>query len=172
MKPFKGFFCFCRHFLIILLVSLNEETRTLIEEATNAMGCLLWGIESASNGKNRLLRIYIDKVNAEVDVDDCANVSRQLDLMFEVQNTTPREYTLEVSSPGLDRKFFSLEQMQPYLKKKLVVKLYMAIAGQKRFKGVLNQVNVDKASLELKVQNELIVIPFASVQQARLQIDL
>ena len=150
---------------------VETKIYSIIEEAAETVGCVLWGTEFVAHGKNSLLRVYIDKEDAQVEVDDCVNVSRQLDLMLTIQGAAPRSYTLEVSSPGLERKFFTLEQLIPYCDESLKISLLNQIGGRKRYQGILREVNIDDKSFSIMVDEELIVIPFSSVKLVRLQVD-
>ena len=74
----------------------------------------LWGCELVRQGKYSLIRIYIDKESG-IDISDCERVSRQVSAVFDVEEPIAGEYTLEVSSPGLERPLFRLSQFQQYV---------------------------------------------------------
>jgi ribosome maturation factor RimP len=96
------------------LASKEEELREMIAPAIEAMDLALWGLEYSAQGRHSVLRIYIDNVNG-VSVDDCASVSRQVSAIMDVEDPISQEYTLEVSSPGMDRPLFTLEQFRKYI---------------------------------------------------------
>ncbi|MGL4674869.1 MAG: ribosome maturation factor RimP [Wohlfahrtiimonas sp.] len=111
----------------------------LLEPSITAMGYTLWGIEFHANSVNALLRIFIDKESG-VSVDDCAEVSHQVEGLLDVNDPISTAYTLEVSSPGLDRSFFSIEQMMQYVSSEMDVQLISVVNNRRRFKAVLSKI--------------------------------
>src|SRR5690348_9661657 len=81
---------------------MRERLLGLLEPAVEALGFELVELEFHGQGGGSLLRLYIDKA-AGVTVDDCEQVSRQVSAVLDVEDPLPGAYTLEVSSPGLDR---------------------------------------------------------------------
>lgn len=155
-----------------MLEQIEQDLHAIIVEVLQTVGCVLWGTEFVAHGKTGLLRIYIDKQgDEEVSIDDCASVSQQLDLVLAVKIPNPRSYTLEVSSPGLDRRFFSLEQIVPYQGQVIKCNLLSAIGGRKRFKGIVREVHLDRDLVLLEVEKEVVEIPFSAVRTARLEMD-
>lgn len=155
-----------------MIGSIEKDLKPIIEEAVQTMGCTLWGCEFVTHGNQGLLRIYIDKLgDGEVDIDDCANVSRQLDLLLMVKERETRGYTLEVSSPGLDRKFFTIDQVLPYINRIIKFGLAHPIAGKRRFKGVVKDVNTVENYVIVEVDKESMNVPFHLIKVARLQVD-
>ena len=84
----------------------------LIDTTIQVLGLDLWGVELLQQGKYSLLRIYIEREEG-VTIEDCEKVSRQVSALLDVEDPIAGEYTLEVSSPGMDRPLFSIEH---YLK--------------------------------------------------------
>src|SRR5512142_3038798 len=80
-----------------------DHIRGIAERVAQSYGCEIWDLEFRGSGKGRLLRIYIDKPEGETH-EDCANVSREVGTILDVEDAVPGSYTLEVSSPGLDRR--------------------------------------------------------------------
>ena len=137
----------------------------LIEPAVSAVGFLLWGLEYLPQGKHALLRVYIDHENG-IGVDDCEMASRQISAVLDVADPIKSHYTLEVSSPGMDRPLFNLEQFRYYCGEVISCRLHPSVTGRKKFKGVLQAVKSD--TITLQVDGETIDIPFADVDQAQL----
>jgi len=82
-----------------------EKLRKMAEEACQHEGCLLYDLEFTGGTQNRVLRVFVDKEKDTVSVDDCANVSRGLNLLLDVEDLiSDGAYELEVSSPGVDRR--------------------------------------------------------------------
>lgn len=108
----------------------------------------LWGIELLfGGGQHKLIRVYLDS-DQGVSVEQCAQISRHLSLALDVEDLIPGRYTLEVSSPGLERPFFTLEQMQAYLGQVLRVRLRRPQDGRKKFKGSLVSIEAPYFKLE------------------------
>jgi ribosome maturation factor RimP len=82
-----------------------DKIRDLAAEVTAREGCLLYDLEFTGGPHGRVLRVYIDRDAGTVSIDDCANVSRGLNLLLDVEDLIPGgRYELEVSSPGLERR--------------------------------------------------------------------
>ncbi|MFT7177559.1 MAG: ribosome maturation factor RimP, partial [Halioglobus sp.] len=79
----------------------------MLEPTVKAMGFSLWGIEYSSQGRYSVLRIFIER-DSGITADDCAAVSSQVSGILDVEDPISGEYTLEVSSPGMDRRLFRL----------------------------------------------------------------
>ncbi|WP_417227459.1 ribosome maturation factor RimP [Amphritea sp.] len=137
----------------------------LIEPSVVALGYQLWGIEMVSQGRHSMLRIYIDAENG-VGVDDCANVSRQVSGILDVEDPISGEYTLEVSSPGMDRPLFTLEQYKAFVGHVVQVKLRMPFDGRRRFKGILN--GIEDEDIVLVVDQEEYLLPIDHIEKANI----
>jgi ribosome maturation factor RimP len=96
------------------VASKEEQLNKLIQPVVEALGFDFWGLEYISQGKNSVLRVFIDKEEG-ISVDDCAVVSRQVSGIMDVEDPITSEYNLEVSSPGLDCPIFTLEQFKGQL---------------------------------------------------------
>ncbi len=143
-----------------------EDTLTeLIRPEVEGMGCTLWGLTAPTKGTKRIIRIYIDGEDG-VTIDQCAGVSRQVGLMLEVEDIIPGAFTLEVSSPGLDRRFFSMAQLRDYVGRKISALAYEAIEGHRKFTGELTQCEDDAFSLV--VDGEPISLAWADLKEVRL----
>jgi len=93
-----------------------------------ALGFQLWGIEYVQAGNHSVLRVFIDGENG-INIEDCANVSRQVSAVLDVEDPISTEYTLEVSSPGVDRPLFTAEQYASYIGEDVKLQLTMPVAG-------------------------------------------
>ena len=126
---------------------LTEMLRPAVEE----VGKELLGIEYISAGNNSVLRLFIDHENG-VDVDDCAEVSRQVGAILDVEDPISSEFNLEVSSPGLDRPLFDKSHYEAVIGETIEVKLSIPLNGRRKFKGKL--VAVENDTLIVTVDNE------------------
>lgn len=129
-------FCF-RGIKVRIMSNLIARLQELFESAVRAQNCELWGIEYVGQGRHSILRVYID-ADAGVTVDDCAAVSHQLSGILDVNDgLIPGEYTLEVSSPGMDRPLFLPEQYRTYIGEIISVRLFQSALGRRKITGVL-----------------------------------
>ena len=130
-----------------------------------SLGYTLWGVESASAGKKRVCRIFIDKEGG-VNIDHCAEVSRSISLALEVEDIISSAFNLEVSSPGFERSFFTLEQMNDYIGKKVEIKLEDALNGRKNFRGELKSIGEDELTIE--TDDESFTLDWDAIKKAAL----
>ena len=141
------------------MASKLEILKELIEPAIEALGCELWGIEFNSPGRHHrsVLRVYIDS-DSGVGIDDCERVSRQISSVMDVEDPIAGEYTLEVSSPGLDRPLFTLKQYGEYSGHKAKVKLRVPFEGRRNFTGMIKGIEGDDVVLIVDDQEYLLPI--------------
>ncbi len=152
----------------MLTDSQLEEIRKFAEEVAVREGCLLYDLEF-HDGPNRALRVFLDKSPGGVSIEDCANVSRGLNLRLDVEDIIPGgQYSLEVSSPGLDRK---LTQVQHYTgaMDKIIRLQYRDGEGQvKPYEGKL--IGVDGTKFSFENSKGLFELGFENIQKARIHI--
>ena len=142
----------------------TEYIKEVLEEDIESLGCKVWGLELFGRRSNQTLRIYIDK-NEGISVEDCERVSKHVSKVLDAENDFSENYLLEVSSPGLDRKFFYKEQYKDYLNEPLKV-TFFDTHNKKTIKGHLQEADEDSITLELK--DEIKEIAFSSIIQANL----
>lgn len=146
-------------------MATKEETlKAMIAPVVEALGCEFWGLEYLSSGRSALLRIYIDRAEEGVTVEDCEKVSRQVSSLMDVEDPISGEYTLEVSSPGLERPLYNLEQFQKYVGEEVALKLRFPYEGRRKFKGRLN--GVEGEDILLVVDDHEYLFPVDSVEKA------
>ena len=119
-----------------------------------------------NNPKRTTLQIFIDKKDGGVTIDDCTNVSLELNGIMDVEDLFNHPYFLEVSSPGLDRYLFTFDQVCAYTGREMNVEVSMPIANRRRFRGILEKVDGDL--LFLKVDNDVYEIAWPNVSKAQL----
>jgi len=120
----------------------NKLTQ-LLAPSVEGLGFELVGIEHLPMGKHSVLRVYIDSPNG-ITVSDCSDVSHQVSGVLDVEEPIKGQFTLEVSSPGIDRPLFNLEQFKQFVGSKVKLKLYHAIAGQRKITGLIDSVEGDE----------------------------
>ena len=145
----------------------GKETllRDLIAPVADALGYELWGIEYHLQGRQAVVCVYID--NAEgVDVDDCAKLSRQVSSLLDVEDPISGEYLLQVSSPGMDRRLFTLEQCNRYVGENVKVRLRQPFEGRKNFSGQLTSIEGD--DVVVAVDDHEYLLPFDQIEKANI----
>ncbi len=105
-------------------------------------GFCLWGVHAPQAGDKATIAIYIEGPDG-VNLDQCAQVSRDVALAIEVEDLIPSAYRLEVSSPGLERNFFELEQLAAYIGRKVKLELEIPKDGRKKFSAILVKMGND-----------------------------
>ena len=147
----------------------RSRVRQLVEEVVESQGYELVDLEFKGAGKNSLLRIFIDKP-AGISHEDCELVSEHVGTVLDVEDLIPFSYTLEVSSPGLDRKLFKEADYIRFAGKLAKIQTRIPLEHQKVFKGRLGGFQDGKIVLELP-KGDSLEIPLDVVQEARLEFD-
>jgi ribosome maturation factor RimP len=137
----------------------------LLEPTIERLGYELSDLELKLGGRDGLVRIFIDK-DGGIDIDDCEAVSRQVSAILDVEDPLPGHYTLEVSSPGLDRTLTKPAHFQRFMGEDVRVKLRFPLEGRRNFKGALK--SADDEHIEVEVDGESHSLPLATIESARL----
>jgi len=137
--------------------------KSLIEPVVTGLGYDLWGMDHLTQGRHSVLKIYIDAENG-IEVDDCAKVSRQLSGVLEVEDPIRGNYTLEVSSPGLDRRLYTLVQFEAFKGATIKLTLSRPFNGKRRFTGLLCGVEGDE--VVVRSGDEETLFPFDQIDRA------
>ena len=142
----------------------KEALISLLEPTVNALGYELIDVDLRP-GRDGLVRLFIDRQPA-VTLEDCEHVSRHIGDLLDVEDPLPGGYTLEVSSPGVDRRLRTPEHFAAALGTEVKVELKKAIDGRRRFRGQLTAADTD--SIEIEVEGAYWHLPLAEVSVARL----
>jgi ribosome maturation factor RimP len=144
----------------------EQQITDMLDTTIEALGFDLWGVEYLSQGRHTLVRIYIDAQKG-IGVDDCAAVSAQVGSVFDVEDPISGEYTLEVSSPGMDRLLFRLDQYAGYIGEIVELRLRSAFEGRRKFKGILKGIEGD--DVVVQVDDHEYLLPHSAIEKARVQ---
>ena len=148
---------------------VTQSVTELIELGLQADGLELVDVEFKKEGKNWILRIYIDREGG-VTLVDCQKVSRLAGDLIEVEEVIEPVYTLEVSSPGLNRVLKKEKDFLKYSGKKIYVQCHAPMDGRKKFTGILTGF-IDQ-SIHLEVDGQHYTIPLNLVAKANLVIEI
>ena len=143
-----------------------KQLEDILRPVVEGLGYEFWGIEFRSQGYQSLLRVFIDDVENGIGVDDCEKVSRQVSGVMDVEDPIKTEYTLEVSSPGMDRPLFRPEQYQTFVGHQVQIRLRMAFEGQRKFQGLIKGVEGD--DIVVVVDDHEYLLPFDSIEKAQI----
>ena len=142
-------------------VKLTNLLKPLVED----LGYEFVGLEHRSNPKNSVLVVYIDTPDG-IAVEDCEKVSREAAALLDVEDPIPGRYNLEISSPGLDRPLFSLEQFDQFAGDVAQVTLYAPMEGRRKFKGRI--LGTEEGRIKLELEDEEVLLDADNVAKARL----
>jgi ribosome maturation factor RimP len=143
----------------------GEELRKLLEPAIERLGYELSDLEANLGGKGGVVRIFIDHPDG-IGLDDCEKVSLAVSAILDIEDPLPGQYSLEVSSPGLDRKLTKVEHFQRFVGETLKVQMRFPVEGRKRFRGTL--LSSDDEKIVVEVDGTSHSLPLATIDTARL----
>ncbi|AXP41837.1 TPA: ribosome maturation factor RimP [Haemophilus influenzae 10810] len=147
------------------MATLEQNLQEMLQDAVEDLGCELWGIECQRVGRFITVRLFIDK-DGGVTVDDCADVSRQVSAILDVEDPIADKYNLEVSSPGLDRPLFTLPQFERYIGQDIAVHLRIPVMERRKWQGKLERIEKDMITLIVDDQEQILV--FGNIQKANI----
>lgn len=148
----------------------SQHLHTLLEPVITTMGYELVGIEYHAGRGDGLLRVYIDN-EAGISLDDCQQVSHQVSGLLDVEDPIPGNYTLEVSSPGLDRPLFNVEHYRRFSGHQVRLSLIHPLANgpknsKRKLTGLLKGLHNNE--LVVEVDGTEYSIPLDAIDKARL----
>ncbi len=156
---------------MLAATALERRIAAMIEPAVQGMGFDLVRVKTIGSGKTMTLQIMAERPDGTMEVEDCAELSRALSALLDVEDPIPNEYTLEISSPGLDRPLTREQDFDAFAGRPAFLETIALIDGRKRFKGVLKgrdeagDVLIEGADFGLKA------LPLTELAGAKLMID-
>lgn len=144
---------------------MKTELTNLIEPTVESLGYELSDLELKLGGRDGVVRVFIDKPEG-VGLSDCEIVSRQLSAVLDVEDPLPGHYTLEVSTPGLDRKLTKPGHFQRFVGETARVKLRFPLDGRRNFRGKLCAADSEK--IDIEVDGAMFTLEIAAIESARL----
>jgi len=146
-------------------MAMIDELNQMIEPAVEAVGFEFVGLEYVAEGRLSVLRIFIDHPEG-ITVDNCADVSRQVSAILDVEDPISGNYNLEVSSPGYDRPLFKLEHFERFQGEEIKLRSHAPVDGRRNFRGILKA--VDGETLTLLVDGKEFQVQFGNVDKANI----
>jgi len=158
------------------LGAVEERVRGIAARVAASYGLELFDVQYRREGTGMVLRILIDRpgpaasADESVSVEDCANVSRDLSAMFDVEDVVPTSYTLEVSSPGLDRPLRRAEDYARFAGRRAKLVMRQPVDGQSYFKGQLGGIDGTYVLIDAEDGRQHRV-PLAAITRANLEVE-
>lgn len=160
------------HFFIVQMILLRDpfDITPIIEPIIVGMGYDFWGLECQSSETHAQVRVFIEN-DEGVTLDDCSRVSQQLSAVLDVEDPIQVPYTLEISSPGINRPLFSVEQMNSVVGSKVKVKTLRLIEKRRNFSGALEEVGEEYIKIK-DSENKVFTVPFNAIKNVKLVVDI
>ncbi|MDO8282277.1 MAG: ribosome maturation factor RimP [Thermodesulfovibrionia bacterium] len=149
---------------------LEDKVKNIIEPVINSIGIELDRLSIRKMHGSYLMRVFIDKDNG-ITIDDCENVSREIEAILDVEDPIPGSYVLEVSSPGLDRPLKGAADFRKHIGKIARVVINNSIDKQTFFVGKILQSD-DLGVVLLLPKDKEMKIPFENISKARLEVEV
>ncbi len=136
------------------MARIQQQLVDMLTPTVSALGYELLGIEYQSQGKHSVLRIFIDSANG-IMLEDCEKVSRQVSGVLDVEDPISGEYSLEVSSPGMERPLFKTEHYKQFIGQPVSLRFYGMVEKRRKLKGNIvavegNTVTISELGTELE----------------------
>jgi len=151
--------------------SRQDKLTQLLKPAVEGLGFELVGIEHLPMGKHTVLRVYIDSPEG-ITVENCSRVSHQVSGVLDVEEPIKGAFTLEVSSPGIDRPLFNLEHFERFAGNKVKLKLHHAIEGKRKIVGVIEKVEDDDIIIKERDTDSVFQLEIDDIDKANIITDL
>lgn len=149
--------------------SIIESVTDWVQEIISGTELELVDVEYVKEQQGWVLRVFLDKPDG-IDVEDCRAVSEVLDRKLDQEDPIPGSYSLEVSSPGLERPLTKVTDYERFKGRLAEIRTYRGLYGRKRFKGVLR--GLEKESVLLEWEGEIVGIPLKLIAKANLALEL
>jgi len=142
----------------------------IVEPVIVGMGYDFWGLECQVSSNTAQVRIFIDHGEG-ISLDDCSKVSQQLSAVLDVEDPVEVPYTLEISSPGINRKLFTAQQMKSAVGDKIKVKTTWPINERRNIRGILKAADDEQLTVVTQEGDEYLV-PIDAIKNAKLDLEI
>jgi ribosome maturation factor RimP len=146
----------------------DRQLVELLDPVADAVGYEIVRLRLMAGKEQRRLQIMAERPDGDMNVEDCARLSRAVSELLDAEDPISGEYVLEVSSPGIDRPLTRLKDFETYEGLEARLELDRLADGRKRFKGILAGVEDDNICIDLEGEEETALVPFAWVIEAKL----
>jgi len=148
-------------------MSIEDRISALIAPSIESMGYELVRV-LLQGQKRQVLQIMAERADRQpMTVEDCAEISRSISAVLDVEDPIPSAYSLEVSSPGIDRPLTRIKDYERFSGLEVKVESLRPVDGRKRFRGMLKGLD-ESDNVRLEVEGQELLIPFADIHRAKL----
>jgi len=150
-----------------------EAVEQLIEPSVTALGFRFVQVRLMGGASAPTLQVMAEPLDErEMDVDDCAELSRTISALLDVEDPIPGAYTLEVSSPGIDRPLVRLEDFERHAGFEAKIELRQLVDGRRRYSGRLLGARDDEVLIRIAdAQGEkTVAVPYGEIERAKLKL--
>lgn len=144
------------------MANVADRVYSLIKEAVEEQGVMLWDVRFLKEGASWYLRVFIDSEEG-ITIDDCTNVSHAIDPIIDEADPIDKAYYLEVCSPGIERELTRPFHFESVIGQRVKVKLYKAIDSKKEFRGILKSA---QEKLILETEDGELTFDFKEISKA------
>jgi ribosome maturation factor RimP len=144
----------------------TTDIASMLAPSVEALQLELLGVELAASGTHALLRLYIDAPGRTVAIEDCEAVSREVSAVLDINDPIASQYTLEVSSPGIDRPLFTVAQFAKHVGETVKLNLQIPVNARRRLQGAI--VGVDGDNITLRTETTEVLVQHVNIEKARL----
>ncbi len=137
------------------MANIEEKVEQLIKTRVEELGYQLYDVQYVKEGQNYFLRIFIEKENGDIDLNDCEKVNDGINEVLDSADYIKDQYFLEVSSTGIEKVLRKDKHLESNIGNKIEVKLFKPINKQKEFVGNLKSFNEEEIILSLDNQTEI-----------------
>lgn len=147
-----------------------ERIEKIAKPIVEGEGLSIYDLEFKREPEGWVLRLFLYREDGGVSIDDCVKVSRQLNVLLDVEDVIGHPYNLEVSSPGLTRSLKKIGHFEKSLNATVKIKTKEAVEGERVIRGVINKVVGD--IITIKTEKKDLEIDFNNILSAKLEIDI
>ena len=136
------------------MANIEDRVETLVKPTIEDLGYQLYDVQYAKEGKDYFLRIFIEKENGTISLEDCEKVNNEIEEMLDTADYIKEQYFLEVSSTGIEKQIRKTKHLQENICEIIDVKLFKPINNSKEYIGILKK--FDDETIYLEADNQII----------------
>lgn len=133
------------------MASIEERVENLIQKPIEDLGYSLYDVQYVKEGQNYFLRVFIEKEEGTIDLNDCEKVNDGINDILDTADYIKEQYFLEVSSTGIEKMLRKDKHLRAHLGEEIEIKLFKPVEGKKEFTGILE--GFDENNITLKIED-------------------
>ena len=137
------------------MASIEERVESLIQKKVEDLGYILYDVQYAKEGQNYFLRVFIEKEDGAIDLNDCEKVNDGINDLLDTADYIKEQYFLEVSSTGVEKVIRKDKHLKENINEIITIKLFKPVEGTKELIGKLKK--FDEENLEIELDDESII---------------